>query len=152
MTGLFGWVIDHATEQLWIFCTVDGKLLITPLLQYVDCPPKDCHTNIAIDGPWCLHRPMKLLLLDLLRLVLLAKDLMLVGLMSKLWSLPSMLGITNGRWVRTRSSQSGAVVCCRLGYMQQAVSWWWEIGEGIGVDFPIRPCGAREAFAGAGEY
>ena len=35
--------------------------------------------------------------------------------------------------------------------MQQAVSWWREIGEGIGVDFTIHPCGAREAFAGAWE-
>ncbi|XP_048574155.1 putative disease resistance protein RGA3, partial [Triticum urartu] len=31
-------------------------------------------SDIATDGPWCLHRPMKLLLPDLLRLVLLAED------------------------------------------------------------------------------
>ena len=59
-----------------------------------------------------------------------------------------MLGITNGRWVRTRSSRVAAVHC-RLGYLQQAVSGWRETGEGIGVDFTIHPCGAREAFAGA---
>ena len=35
--------------------------------------------------------------------------------------------------------------------MQQAVRWWWETGEGIGVDFTIHPCGAWEAFAGARE-
>ena len=75
----FGWVVDHAAEQLWIFCTVDGKLLVTPPLQYVDCAPKDCDANIAADGPWCLHRPMKLLLPDLLRLVLLAEDVTQVG-------------------------------------------------------------------------
>ena len=79
MRRLFGWVIDHAAEQLWIFCTVDGKLLITPPLQYVDCAPKDCDTVIAADGPWCLHRPMKLLLSDLLWLVLLAEDVTQVG-------------------------------------------------------------------------
>ena len=56
------------------FRTVDGKLLITPPLHYVDYAPKNCHADIAADGPWCLHRPMKLLLPDLLRLVLLAED------------------------------------------------------------------------------
>ena len=35
--------------------------------------------------------------------------------------------------------------------MQQAVSWWQETGEGIGVDFTIHPCGPREAFVGAWE-
>ena len=58
---------------------VDGKLLITPPLQYVDCAPKDCDTDIPADGPWCLHRPMKLLLPDLLRLVLLAEDVTHAG-------------------------------------------------------------------------
>ena len=38
-----------------------------------------CHADIAADGPWCLHRPMKLLLPDLLRLVLLAEDVTQVG-------------------------------------------------------------------------
>ena len=45
---------------------------------------------------------------------------------------------------RTRSSQSVAVVRCHLGYMQQAVSWWRETREGIGMDFTIHQCGARE--------
>ena len=58
---------------------MDGKLLITPPLQYVDCAPKDCHANMSADGPWCLHWPMKLLLPDLLRLVLLAEDVTQVG-------------------------------------------------------------------------
>ena len=58
---------------------VDGKLLITPLLQYVDCAPKDRDADITADGPWYLHQPMKLLLLDLLRLVLLAEDVTQVG-------------------------------------------------------------------------
>ena len=62
---------------LWVL--QDGKLLITPPLQYVDCVPKDCHADIAADGPWCLYRPMKLLLPDLLRLVLLAEDVTQVG-------------------------------------------------------------------------
>ena len=33
-----------------------------------------------------------------------------------------MLGITNGRWPRTRSAQSVAVVCCRLDYMQKTLA------------------------------
>ena len=52
--------------------------------------------------------------------------------------------------MRTRSSQSVTVVRCRLGYMQQAVSWWQETGEGIGVDFTIHPCGARSIRWSAG--
>ena len=59
---------------------MDDKLLITPPLQYVDCAPKDCDADIAADGPWCLHLPMKLLLPDLLRLVLLAEDVTQVGI------------------------------------------------------------------------
>jgi hypothetical protein len=58
---------------------VDGKLLITLLLQYVHCAPKERHDDIAADGPWCLHRPMKLLLSYLLRLVLLAEDVIQEG-------------------------------------------------------------------------
>jgi hypothetical protein len=53
---------------------VDGKLLITLPLQYVHCALKDWHDDITADGPWHLHRLMKLLLPDLLRLVLLAED------------------------------------------------------------------------------
>ena len=58
---------------------VMDEICYTPLLQYVDCAPKDCHADIAADGPWCLHRLMKLLLPDLLRLVLLAEDVTQVG-------------------------------------------------------------------------
>ena len=36
--------------------------------------------------------------------------------------------------------QSVVMARCRLGYMQRAVSWWQETGEGIGVDFTIHPC------------
>ena len=58
---------------------MDGKLLITPPLEYVDCAPKDYHVDIATDGPWCLHQPMKLSLPDLFRLILLAEDVTQVG-------------------------------------------------------------------------
>ena len=47
--------------------------------------------------------------------------------------------------------QSVATVRCRLGYMQQAISWWRETDEGRGVDFTIHPCGVREAFTEARE-
>jgi hypothetical protein len=46
--------------------------------------------------------------------------------------------------MRTRSTQSVATVRCRLGYMQQAISWWQETDEVRGVDFTIYPRGARE--------
>ena len=58
---------------------VDGKLLITPPLQYADCAPKDSDVDIAADGPWFLHWSMKLLFPDLLWLVLLAKDVTQLG-------------------------------------------------------------------------
>ena len=58
---------------------MDGKLLITPPLQYVNCAPKDCDADIIADGPCCLHWPMKLLLPNLLRLILLAEDVTQVG-------------------------------------------------------------------------
>src|SRR3989337_1836087 len=50
------------------------------------------------------------------------------GPTSKLW-LSGMLGITNGRWVWTRSAHSVATVCCCLGHMEQATCWWWETDE-----------------------
>ena len=128
-----------------------GKLLITLPLQYVDCAPKDCHIDSATDGPWCLHELMKLLLPDLLWLVLLTEDVTQVGSMSKLWTLPGMLAINNGRWVRTTSAHSVVTVCYHLGYMQQAISVWRETDEGRGGDFTIHPCGAWEAFGGAQE-
>lgn len=62
-----------------MFCTMDGKLLITLSLQYVHCAPEEGHGYIVADGPWSLHRPMKLLIPDLLRLILLAEDVMKEG-------------------------------------------------------------------------
>ena len=41
-------------------------------------------------------------------------------------------------------AQSVAMVRSRLGYMQQAINWWWETDEGRGVDFIIHPCGTQE--------
>ena len=38
-----------------------------------------CHADIAADGPWCLHRPMKLVLRGLLYLILLIEDVTQVG-------------------------------------------------------------------------